>query len=268
MMDGAGPRRGWTTAALAATAVALVALTPLAACQTAPLDAIGLAPTALGNGLIAHYTFDEGSGTNVADHSGNNHNGVLTGGIWIPGGKFGGALHFDGFSTVAVQPFPNATASFSVSSWIRSPATPFDAGAADATPFETVLSTEFARAGGWELNLEETTPTGIHTAYWDRTAKAYTIEECTCVKANEWTHVVSVLDGGAHTLSLYVNGSLAGSVPAPHPISPGTLGLFMGHWFGPGRFLVGDIDDVAIYSRALELAEVTALESGPPPDPP
>jgi hypothetical protein len=261
-------RREGTGAATPSAAVcASLALATLAACQAAPLDAIGLAPTALGNGLIAHYTFDEGFGAIVGDHSGNNHNGVLSGGTWIAAGRFGGALHFDGFSVVTVQQFPFATASFSVSSWIRSAATPGDAGAPDAARFETVLSTEFARLGGWELNLAETTPTGAHAAYWDNTDKMYTTAECACIKDNQWTHVVSVLNSGAQTLSLYVDGTLAASVAAPHPISPGRVELFMGHWFGPGRFLVGDVDDVAIYDRALEPAEVSALERSPPPDP-
>src|SRR5215207_5554145 len=46
--------------------------------------------------LRAAYSFDEGSGGTVSDGSGNNNTGTLNGASWIPQGKFGGALSFDG----------------------------------------------------------------------------------------------------------------------------------------------------------------------------
>jgi hypothetical protein len=47
-------------------------------------------------GLIGHWTFDEGSGTTVADSSGNNNTGTLVNGPTWDTGKIGGALSFDG----------------------------------------------------------------------------------------------------------------------------------------------------------------------------
>jgi len=76
-----------------------------------------------------------------------------------------------------------------------------------------------------------------------------------------------VLDGDAHTLKVYVDGNLVGVTPAQRAISPGEPALLMGTWSGGQRFLVGDIDDVAIYSRALIPEEVTGLGSQSPPDP-
>ena len=47
--------------------------------------------------LVAHWRFDEGSGTVANDSSGNNNHGTVMGGAqWIAGGKLGGALDFDG----------------------------------------------------------------------------------------------------------------------------------------------------------------------------
>ena len=86
-------------------------------------------------------------------------------------------------------------------------------------------------------------------------------------RSRPWTHVVSILNGDDQTLSLYVNATFVGSTPAHEPIIPGEPSLLIGKWSGDLRFLVGDIDDVAIYSRHLAPSEVAALYSQPPPDP-
>ncbi len=46
---------------------------------------------------MAAYGFNEGSGTTIADVSGNNNNGTLGSGVsWSTQGKFGNALVFNG----------------------------------------------------------------------------------------------------------------------------------------------------------------------------
>ena len=45
--------------------------------------------------LAAYWTFDEGSGSNVFDTSGNNNNGTINGATWGVG-KYGTALQFHG----------------------------------------------------------------------------------------------------------------------------------------------------------------------------
>src|SRR5207244_13646898 len=53
-----------------------------------------------GAGLIAAYTFEEGSGASTADVSGNAHVGSLVNGpIWTTG-KYGSALSFNGLKSV------------------------------------------------------------------------------------------------------------------------------------------------------------------------
>src|SRR5258706_496495 len=58
-------------------------------------------------GLVAAYAFNEGSGTTVADVSGNNNNGTISAATWTSAGKFGSALMFNG--TSAQVTVPNAT---------------------------------------------------------------------------------------------------------------------------------------------------------------
>src|SRR5262245_48351218 len=61
---------------------------------------------AVTNGLVAAYGFDEGTGTTVADASGNGNNGATSNTTWAATGKFGKALQFNG--TNALVSVPNA----------------------------------------------------------------------------------------------------------------------------------------------------------------
>ena len=58
----------------------------------------GAAPPPPSATLVAAYAFDEGSGTSVADLSGNGNGGALQGASWTTSGKFGSALSFNGSS--------------------------------------------------------------------------------------------------------------------------------------------------------------------------
>ena len=49
-------------------------------------------------GLVAAYAFNETTGTTAADASGSGRTGTLSGATWIPSGRNGGALSFDGIN--------------------------------------------------------------------------------------------------------------------------------------------------------------------------
>ena len=94
-------RPGWTTLmGRICCAVAIVAATGVAEFTSAP------ASMSATTGLVAAYGFDEGSGTTVADASGNGNNGTVTNATWAASGKFGKALQFNG--TNALVSIPNA----------------------------------------------------------------------------------------------------------------------------------------------------------------
>src|SRR5512135_1567225 len=59
-------------------------------------------------GPVAAYAFSEGSGSTVADKSGNGLTGTIIGATWTTSGKYGNALVFNGSS--ALVNVPNATA--------------------------------------------------------------------------------------------------------------------------------------------------------------
>src|SRR6188508_2153487 len=91
----------------------------LLSCNAAPLDVISPPPRDVADSLIAHWTFDDGSGDIALDDSGNRRDGQLTGGTWIPDGRFGGGVRLAADDSVAVPNFPAATPNWSVSAWIR-----------------------------------------------------------------------------------------------------------------------------------------------------
>ena len=53
---------------------------------------------------MAAYAFDEGSGTTVADASGNGNTGTIANATWATTGKYGKALPFNGTSARVTIP--------------------------------------------------------------------------------------------------------------------------------------------------------------------
>src|SRR5947208_12754379 len=98
------PRRGDRAIPLSTTSRTCRRLTVLAAALVVTPFAAGPAPGVTPTGLVAAYSFDEGTGTNVADLSGSGNAGTTANTSWVAGGRFGGALSFDGTSSWVTVP--------------------------------------------------------------------------------------------------------------------------------------------------------------------
>jgi hypothetical protein len=187
-------------------------------------------------------------------------------------------LHLEQGDYVAVDNFPNATLGWTVSAWVQLAAK--DVSAGDAT----VISTEDLYRGGWEMNIMAPTvsaPAAYHFGYWTGPGNyTYQHYECfDCIPADQWQHLTAVVDGGvdgavdgganggAATLSFYLDGDLKNQHQVPRTILPGTPTLYMGRWptTDPPRLMVGSIDDIAIWNRALASEEIRALNRAPLP---
>src|SRR3989344_6280553 len=80
----------------------------------------GFAPlSGAGSGLVAHYAFDEGSGTTAADSSGSGKNATLVGSASWAAGKSGQALSVSGSSRAAVQGDIIGTGPATIYAWIN-----------------------------------------------------------------------------------------------------------------------------------------------------
>jgi concanavalin A-like lectin/glucanase superfamily protein len=254
-----------------------------AACTPGPVDVATIGPTSLATGLVGHWTFDDGAGSTARDSSGNGRDGTISGTISGPGwgwteGRFAGAVQLTGVDQVIVGGgfgFPQPTANYSVSAWLRVSSGDIE------PPVAPVLSTEIpwgvGPPGGWSLNLDLPPPGSselgnYHFTYWFAQGPTDVVYvECVCVVFEAWVHLAAVVDAEKDTLTFYVDGRARQQVPITRGIWPAPGSLFMGRapQPGPGPLwqLAGALDDVAIYSRALVPEEVSLLAAAPAPDP-
>jgi hypothetical protein len=204
------------------------------------------------DGLVASYSFNEGSGTSVSDASGHGHAGTISGATWTPQGKFGNALMFNGVDswvTIADANDLDLTTGMTLEVWV------FTTAAATATTWRNVLIKE--RSGGEVYNLYADTDTHVPAVYVVRSANPGTPEGANGsvqIPLNTWTHLAATYDNA--TLRLYVNGTLVGSRAVAGGLLTSTGVLRIGGNSIWDEFFQGAIDEVRIYNRALTPAEI------------
>jgi hypothetical protein len=103
----------------------------------------------------------------------------------------------------------------------------------------------------------------LHGAIGDATARGLVLVSAFSPVPSRLYHVAYTFDNQAKQQTLYVNGSPVASGTSPKTIGYDTQSLFIGS--GPGSgFLQGRIDEAAVYSRALNAAEIDAIfHAGP-----
>jgi len=239
---------------------------------------VTLAPNSLNQGMVAHWPCDEGTGTTLGDVPSHRYDGTILSATWLLDSGhagFGDALHFDsGNSVIVDKSFQPASDSWSVSLWVR----PAAWDAPTPTPntgdsYVTLISTEIVRLGGWEMNvrfpqLERTWR--YHFAFpnpGDAGSYVYQWAEAIGFDVGVWTHLVAVVDSSAMQILFYKDSVLSAEKAITSLILPGSNALYLGTWSEGGRNLIGDLDDIVIYSRALTADEVGLLFKQPAPNP-
>ena len=214
-------------------------------------------PTA---GLVAHWSFDEGSGTNTADRSGNGHTGTLQyGAAWATGAqcKLGACVQLDGsddYVRVVDASSLKLTGDVTISAWIKPTAVGTE---------RTVVSKRYE----YELGaIEDVAP---HPLKWTHKAAGGAVvsgELTTSTDPDRWHHVVLVRDGTAREIRGYEDGTLNATGAYSAPPATSTYHLNIGRNPGGGQHFKGLVDEVRIYNRALGPAEVQELydEAGAP----
>ncbi len=207
-----------------------------------------------GVGLVGAWGFDEPSGTTAADASGHGYAGAIDGPLRTTGGKFGGALSFDG-----------------VNDWVTVP----DADALDLTTGMTMEAWVRPTAVGalWRTVMFKEQPGSLIYALYagDGKGKPATdvfttadkgLSGTTATPLNAWTHLAATYDGA--NLRIYVNGvqaatkAVTGSIRASTGLLRiGGNGIWNDEWFA------GLIDEVRLYSRALTATEIQADMAAP-----
>ncbi|UPK73075.1 hypothetical protein MU582_11505 [Nocardioidaceae bacterium SCSIO 66511] len=199
---------------------------------------------------IHRWSLDDGSGTTAADSVGDDDLAVQDGATWAEG-KAGKALALDGTGYADSDgPVVDTQGSFSVSAWVKLDET--------GGGFQTAVSqdgadasTFFLQYDGGQNKFAFSTLGG--RAYADQTAEA-----------GRWYHLVGVRDAASGTYRLYVDGQPEGTLSqCLGENSTGPLAVGRAKYNGDNvDFLGGAVDDVRVYDRPLDDAEVTELFEG------
>ena len=197
-------------------------------------------------GLLAYWTFDEGTGTTAYDYSGDANTGVVAGAAWV-GGMIDSALSFDGETTqvtVSNSPSLNPLNGITIAAWVN-------AGDWENTPrilekgnsddqygllINGLGQLEFLLSGVTNGTLVATPPSD-----------------------SAWHHLAGTYDGSL--MSLYIDGQLTAQQSASGSLAVTIDPLVIGNKLNGSLFFryYGILDDVRIYGSALSASQIAQL---------
>ena len=208
----------------------------------------------LTDGLVGHWTFNEGKGLTAYDFSGNDNHGTLVGAPdWSENRFFeeDRALEFDGvgdYVDISYTGFPVMT-SITVSAWYRPNqasgkyshlVTRYGPNGISFSLYQASSKLEFYINGGGEANL--------------------IISDNDVIIENTWHHIVGIFNGETKNQEVFINGLSAGKRNYNVVLNNSNTNIVIGDsaYHDVSKF-DGQIDEVRIYNRALSPSEVKLL---------
>jgi hypothetical protein len=207
-----------------------------------------LTMTAPASGLVAAYSFNQGSGMVLTDVSGRGNNGTITGATWATG-RNGGALNFNGTNNVVTVPDSaslDLTTGLTIEAWVNATVAP--------SGWRGIVSKETTNNVVYFLHASTQSGNRPGTGGLFGTVERV-LSGGTRLTANTWVHLAATYDGA--TQRLFVNGVQVASraQTGSLTVSAGALRIG-GNLFA--EYFRGRIDDVRIYNRALSAAEIAS----------
>ena len=232
-----------------------------ATAQATPLaPAVSATPLAMLEGLVGHWSLDDGTGTTALDSSGQKNHGTLSNAPAWTSGKLGGALSFDGLNAhvqinnaASLEVGKNGT-DFSVAFWmyLRKGAT----GAYRALLHKGNSHDERA-IGIWLRESDNR----IHYRLSTDASLSEGGDSNAAVGLHTWLHIAQVKSG--KQLSLYLDGALDSQSALAGVSLSNSAPLDIGR-DKKNSCIDGKLDDLRIYNRGLSAAEVSALAAVEP----
>jgi hypothetical protein len=227
--------------------------------------------SSLKEGLVAYYPFD----SNTEDKSGNNNHGTIHGSVLLTADRFNqaaSAYDFNGVTGYIEIPgqqfnFPNQ---MSISLWVKQLPNPPSNGwnvLVDKSHYSTISN---QNVGGWTLQQQSVAVGNLDFYYVVTPEGEYDHPFGTAhvtVSTTSWTHIV--ITKFNNVIQFYKNGVLEQTVTGSSSriISTGNKPLLLGAAnlgnsnpaSGVSNYWAGAMDDVAIYNRTLDVADIYAL---------
>ena len=212
------------------------------------------------DGLVGYWPFNG----NANDESGNGNNGTVSGATLTAdrNGKANSSYSFDGSSSYINIPNSSSlqfNGGLTISTWLNASIIAssisntgyiLSKGADGGTPYSwtSILDDSYCSLQIWNDN-------NLNTSV-DIMQKDYPI------LTNKWYNVIYTFDGV--NAKAYINSQLVKTISSPYSIFSNAYDLKFGrrHTSGNPYFFNGQLDDIAIYNRALTEQEITALYSG------
>jgi hypothetical protein len=207
---------------------------------------------ALENGLVAYYPFNG----NTNDESGNDNNGTVIEAT-LTQDRFGNAnsaYSFDGLNDSIVishsssLDFDGMTDSYTISLWVKNSADPTGSRIMEKwdentwTPYP--FSFQVGLGGSANVYDGNNNPSVHFGITWD----------------NEWHHLLFILNNSESTLFAYLDGKLADQSSNSVTVSTkNTVDIYLASEPYGIKYFPGLVDDIRIYNRVLNAAEVKSL---------
>lgn len=216
-----------------------------------------------GDGLVAYWSFNEGSGTTAQDSAGDNTGTLINGPSWVTG-RAGNALSFDGINDyveITDHPSLDLTAGeFTLSAWIYP-----ESYGEDLNGRIIDHGGGSSGEGGWSLVLNNyQNSQNLRQSIKNGNGGYNIYSDIGSISLNTWQHTAVTLKSG--TVTFYINGQTEGQtagVPSPTDRNgPIRIGMRATDFL---RVFAGVIDEVSIYDRALSYQEITDLYNQVPP---
>lgn len=213
------------------------------------------------SGLPLHYSFDQSSTGPVVDDSGNGRTAMVHGAAWSPDGAMGGCYRFGGNDTIAADDrgLPAGDAPRTLSWWFSLDRLRPDPVTSEMISYGThEVNQLFAVGMDWRIGRD--CPV---FSPWGWVA----LSNVRIERAGEWHHA-AISYSGSGRLAYYADGVLCRTLDesggAPMKTVLGGSFLIGRH---AGHGVDGRIDEVRLYGRALEAADVLALYRARPAAP-
>jgi concanavalin A-like lectin/glucanase superfamily protein len=204
--------------------------------------------------LVGRWRLD-GDGTDATTFG---RDATPSGVTWIPdrAGNPSGAARFSGTnsSTLATAgPVLRTDQGITVAAWVRLASIPATA--------RTAVAQDGTNVSGFFLGYRPNMTWSFMMRHTDSTtATGWAVGSGGTAVVGQWVHLVGVYDPVAGQARLYVNGVMAGRIPA-EPVwnAGGRLTIGFARWNGGSDWFPGDVDDVRVYQGVLPASEIAKL---------